>query len=135
MAKNKMEIIRTVSLNGEDFPPGDEEELMEAFEAAEENDVDELFSADDEIDRLTRLGFLVGFVELDEDELDGGNSDERVTRESRKATMQEAEAKPRGARKGAAKKKAPKKMAKNRKAPETSTGDADEDTEEANGEE
>ena len=125
MAKSDKAILRTVNVNGELFQPGDEDELQEALEALEE-DEESGVTAEDELDRLTRKGFLTGFVTLDEDELEGGNADERATR-LRRATVQEKAKPARGGRKASIKKSEAKRARARKNAAES--GEIDEELE------
>lgn len=88
MAKKKgdKEIIRTVSLNGETFAPGQEDELEEAFKAHAEND--EEYDHDKNIERLTKQGAIVGFgADVDEDDMDEADIDRAANKASGNAHL------------------------------------------------
>lgn len=85
MAKSEKEIIRAVSLNGEVYLPGQEDELEQAFKdhAAAQRDADQPYDHKKNIERLTKQGAIVGFgSELDDEDIDEPDLDRGATRRS-----------------------------------------------------
>ena len=88
-------ILRTVRLGDDLYGEGEEEELLEAMDKVEEEDRKARkekpetpgtpFSKDDELHRLTRLGFLANFVELSQEEVDDMDPDLRANTTYRRA--------------------------------------------------
>lgn len=88
MAKSDREIIRTVNLNGEEFTPGQEDELEAALQA--HGDANEDYDHDENLKRLTRQGAIVGFVDVDEDEIEEADLDRAATRKKNPHLLQDS---------------------------------------------
>lgn len=103
----KPEILRTVRLDGEEYGPGDEEALKEHYESLDTDGDDETDAYDhtEDLKRLQSLGFLVNFIEMDDEEAEqyGENSNSDI-RASRQAIVQTRE-KAAGTRRGRGKAK------------------------------
>lgn len=78
--KQEKEIVRAIRFNDVLFEPGQEDELEDAM--ADHADADENFDQQAEVERLTRLGALVGFADVDEEDFEEQDADRRAAHQS-----------------------------------------------------
>lgn len=88
--KQEKEIIRTISVNGETFGPGEEDAMVEALQAHEDNqDENGKFTVKDELKRLEKLGAIAGFADVADDEYEDADPDIRATRKNNPHLLQD----------------------------------------------
>lgn len=88
MAKSDREIIRTVNLNGEEFGPGQEDELEAALQA--HGDEHEEYDHKANLERLTKQGAIVGFVDVADEDIEEADLDRTATRRKNPHLLQDA---------------------------------------------
>jgi hypothetical protein len=88
--KQEKEIIRTINVKGETFGPGEEDAMVEALQAHEdEQDENGKFTVKDELKRLESLGAIVGFADVADDEYVDADADVRATRKNNPHLLQD----------------------------------------------
>jgi hypothetical protein len=85
--KTERELIRAISVNGEMFIPGQEDEMVAALQAHEKTD--ENFDHKEELKRLESLGAISGFADVAEEDYVEQDADRRATSEKNRHLLKD----------------------------------------------
>lgn len=88
--KTERALIRAISVEGEVFVPGQEDEMEAALQAHEDKQgKDSKFKVADELRRLESMGSIVGFADVADDDYVEQDADRRATREHNAHLLQD----------------------------------------------
>jgi hypothetical protein len=88
--KTERALIRAISVNGEMFVPGQEDEMEAALQAHEDaQDKDGKFNVKDELKRLETMGSIAGFADVAEEDYIESDADRRATKEKNGHLLQD----------------------------------------------